>query len=1416
MKRGCTFNEDNRETIPKKCLVVEDESFVACANDVVGVSLERSSIMPLRFCLPSEFGTQSDSVFSRISLEGRNECSAKHKFSDNSAHVLETCQFVNELFVENCLKSAVVESTPFLEDVSIKIKGQSLETMGPVVASFDNSKKTHLFNGTEDTKDVFFENFLERLPYALIKTDCCSSRSLLTQIISCPTISTLEADITSTDKLSSSSAATPYPEISASPAVSYPSQANERRSSVYIDDNGTGISNNYINISNSKITVEPATCSVNVKEFDITVLDVHCHSGGCKFEVLKNEINNSIDNDRASVTNNKNDNTACKSSDILYSDTSASNRVDFSETYTESVMANDQVTSAANRIVENEKYTPHSTDWCCIRARKLFDICNGDVDLRIKNIVWSDTQQNDKKIKIGDKIESLSDSDESCIDQSHIDNCVLIPASVILGLDPVQGDLLATGMNDTSVKHEDIHRNTPAMCVTDSVPKLGPTELHSDLYSDVLVGSLIDSSAQLDLLSNDKLVSFSTETRVLKELKTLHDTQEGTEGDPMEKFSINGIKPDDKLLDAPSLASLSRPEAILDAKYRNEIVDTSPANIELHSSDALPACRAVTETNLELKQSEEQINGSMGSNNKKMDETPENILISLPEKVDEQRVVQSLGEALYDTVVNPAGFGRTPGVNSEKGEPMFVPFLHSNVGIADNSNDRVLTEKKQCCESAINPEENIELLMHQDIPPDFCINLESVHSRFDLLDSLLNCEDQPGVCQESNEVIVKPSVSQESNKVIVKSDPDKTPTSCTVDSVVDRCTALVQMNKELFQTPDNQLAFPVYNDHISSLHSFVIHEHDHDVNERDISGESIILPADNVAASLKGILNDAKRIIAPSSYASSVINITNELTSYPGTSTGGDFGAVLTENASNIHSDPPLLQPRRRRKRMKTSQNCDSVTTSDRKSSSRPMGKFLTDIGMHVVSKQVFRSLISIQKHRVRLGNDSTGEDRKLLEKLVETHRGFVSSNRPYRCGPTLRCRCGFAANSANVLDHHREQGVEIGFGVFRCCFCKDGDEGDGEFRSSLLIQRHLEAEHDRSYHPTRRCYHACYYCPFVNNSIGAMFSHRRKCQKQFKLNRNLEPNQVDSDIPLLLSLEPEKLPCSSADSSGAQVVPQLAQFLPFSLPQNSTFHQQSAVSGLNNAKEPDTFPRQLIRFENPWRFVPPNLIPAEIVLPSTRPSCIPNLNYPQMPGLPQRFPFVSPNFNYIMPGTPSISQGVSNFNYQIPNAGMTTQSMLNFSYLMRGMPPAANQGIPDFNFQVPGMSPVHFDDSLFRCMSSQSAVMQQIYGGLSMLNSFQQGPPNNGGYPIVSSYPVSSATSRCHDVTTQMTVVRSTKPNQYIRGSDPLMSTKNQLTSMQVLLYFLALQQLTLLRNFEQNFGKTLGQNFKKFEKLR
>jgi len=186
----------------------------------------------------------------------------------------------------------------------------------------------------------------------------------------------------------------------------------------------------------------------------------------------------------------------------------------------------------------------------------------------------------------------------------------------------------------------------------------------------------------------------------------------------------------------------------------------------------------------------------------------------------------------------------------------------------------------------------------------------------------------------------------------------------------------------------------------------------------------------------------------------------------------------------------------------------------------RPLGKFLMDIGLQIVSKQIYKDLINIQKYRMR--SNDTEPDRQLLDKLTVSHKNLIEKNRAYGCGKPLRCRCLFQCHSNNVLEHHREQGVVEGSGnssIYHCCYCV-GSDADTLYRREYLLVRHMKTKHLRDYKGVRqREKHECYYCSFVTNQLPTIIMHRRTCIRQFQLKRNLEPTGDDGDIPLVTVL---------------------------------------------------------------------------------------------------------------------------------------------------------------------------------------------------------------------------------------------------------------------------------------------------------
>ena len=180
----------------------------------------------------------------------------------------------------------------------------------------------------------------------------------------------------------------------------------------------------------------------------------------------------------------------------------------------------------------------------------------------------------------------------------------------------------------------------------------------------------------------------------------------------------------------------------------------------------------------------------------------------------------------------------------------------------------------------------------------------------------------------------------------------------------------------------------------------------------------------------------------------------------------------------------------------------------------RPMATILFDLGLNLTKEQVYKDLIRIQT-RKRSKNKLSNTEILQLNKLKDAHKNLSQKNLRFHFSILSCDRCGFKTDSKTVMVHHDE-------------FAETGEDGDTlcglcDFKVPRLSDNvmpkflnHMRIAHKRQGRMhTQLLQFTCVLCLFETNLRVVLGRHVKKCERTFRLNRNLEPGPADCDIPM-------------------------------------------------------------------------------------------------------------------------------------------------------------------------------------------------------------------------------------------------------------------------------------------------------------
>ena len=183
----------------------------------------------------------------------------------------------------------------------------------------------------------------------------------------------------------------------------------------------------------------------------------------------------------------------------------------------------------------------------------------------------------------------------------------------------------------------------------------------------------------------------------------------------------------------------------------------------------------------------------------------------------------------------------------------------------------------------------------------------------------------------------------------------------------------------------------------------------------------------------------------------------------------------------------------------------------------RPMSNLLYDLGLNLTKEQVYKDLIRIQT-RKRTKNRLTEKEIQQLNKLKDAHKNLSKKNTCFHFQPMSCRRCAFKTDSLNALAYHDEfvETDEAGNTLCGLCDFKLHSKGQNDASKGILDHiRHVHKRQPRIY--TEMLPFTCAMCLFETNLKLVLAKHMRKCERNFKLARNLEPGPADCDIPMKL-----------------------------------------------------------------------------------------------------------------------------------------------------------------------------------------------------------------------------------------------------------------------------------------------------------
>ncbi|KAI0217886.1 hypothetical protein LSAT2_030347 [Lamellibrachia satsuma] len=182
----------------------------------------------------------------------------------------------------------------------------------------------------------------------------------------------------------------------------------------------------------------------------------------------------------------------------------------------------------------------------------------------------------------------------------------------------------------------------------------------------------------------------------------------------------------------------------------------------------------------------------------------------------------------------------------------------------------------------------------------------------------------------------------------------------------------------------------------------------------------------------------------------------------------------------------------------------------------RPMSSLLYDLGLNLTKEQVYKDLIRIQT-RKRSKNRLTDKEIQQLNKLKDAHKNLSKKNTRFHFTTETCHRCGFKTDSENTMAYHNEflETDEAGDSLCGLCNLKLPQSTQDVSKQFVHHMRTVHKRHPRVY--TQLLQFTCNLCLFETNLKVVLGKHMKKCERNFKLNRNLEPGPADCDIPMKL-----------------------------------------------------------------------------------------------------------------------------------------------------------------------------------------------------------------------------------------------------------------------------------------------------------
>ena len=181
------------------------------------------------------------------------------------------------------------------------------------------------------------------------------------------------------------------------------------------------------------------------------------------------------------------------------------------------------------------------------------------------------------------------------------------------------------------------------------------------------------------------------------------------------------------------------------------------------------------------------------------------------------------------------------------------------------------------------------------------------------------------------------------------------------------------------------------------------------------------------------------------------------------------------------------------------------------------MTKFLQDLGGDVVKQSAYSQIVDVQGRKAEQGKlgDKEKENLERMKKVVkELKEKYKHLELNYE-----RCAgCKFVTESKNVMAFHKEhphmEPPLDPYGALKCPH--DGCDFKSPSGSPEAFAYHMEKEHSvkaRIYDKPEPF--KCHLCYFESKAKNNLTRHRFKCDKQFKLNQNQQPNYTDINFCL-------------------------------------------------------------------------------------------------------------------------------------------------------------------------------------------------------------------------------------------------------------------------------------------------------------